>query len=165
MANNRSDAGDSAYLSERAIELRQSGVTADDKWMLDLHRDLTARFISDNTRIWTSGSIFVGIAFASLAISPDSIGRGAPAYAVAITSVALVVIWNLIADRLRQFQERAFRWIEAIEKVYLPESAPVATRLPFLRIQSLRWSLSIVLAIGWSIRLGLDCIPDGFRTG
>jgi hypothetical protein len=133
----------------------------DRKWMLDLHRDYTQRFVSDNNRIWTTGSIFVGIALAGFGF----VVRATPINplvlaVVGFVSFLLLYVWNLIADRHREFQDRSFVWIQAIERMLLtPEEQPEATpqyvgedrsyERPLNRVRTLRWLLTWIVAGGW----------------
>lgn len=147
-------------LENRSNKVRDEKL--DDKWLLDLHRDATSMFVHENNRIWTTGSIFIAIAFTSFSISSNPLNPSLQ-FLAGLTSVALLFIWNLIADKQRIFQDRHRFWIEAIDGYFLGEKvAPKVIehgaqrfyfrlRYPF-KIRFLRWSLFFVLLIAVVMR-------------
>lgn len=127
----------------------------DRRWLLDLHRDYTTRFLSDNNRIWMTTSIFTGFAIAGIGITiGNSTIHPFLLLVVGVISVTLLCVWNQIADRHRDFQDISLAWLHAIEsKVLLDGNCNVhdgepTTSLP--RAQDLRRRLTWIVAAGWT---------------
>jgi|GEM_PF-4250374 len=82
-------------------------------WLQVIYEQRTQRFINDNNKIWTTGSIFIPLSLAGLAgfkdLTPASITL------LGVGSVLLMFFWVLIADNHRAFQTKSHAITEAIE--------------------------------------------------
>jgi hypothetical protein len=124
-----------------------------------LYAQYVARFLSDNGRIWVTGSIMIPLGLSGFAlistIKDPTLWRLVP---VAIVSTAIILIWNWIADHHRAFQDRSMAWIVAIEKVLIERSGasyPVFVKIgaPLLSVRLVRWSLVAIVVLAWVVVL------------
>lgn len=124
-----------------------------------LYSQYVARFLSDNSRIWVTGSIMIpfGLSgFALVAAMKDAtFWRLLP---IAVVSTAIILIWNWIADHHRAFQERSMAWIVAIERLLIERSGgayPSFIKIgsPPLSIRAFRWLLVLIVVLAWMIIL------------
>ncbi len=130
-------------------------------WLL-LYKAHVDRMLSDNERIWRTGAIFVPLSFAgfgAFAAHPTV----ASAAIIGGASSALMLIWNVIAENHRSFQQTHEVWIRAIEDTIGippgPEKKKAEGRLPRLvtkgrAIQRMRWWLFYGVTFAW-LALGL----------
>lgn len=124
-----------------------------------LYQQYTARFLSDNNRIWLTGSIMIPLALSAFALVPTvqhpTFLRLLP---VAIVSVTILLVWNAISEHHRQFQDKSMAWILAIEELLIERgggSHPGLVKIGrfALSIRAWRWLLLVVVAIAWLLVL------------
>ena len=123
-------------------------------WLMEFYKTLSSRFLADNSRIWSSGAIFIPVAFGAFAAF---VGIREPKWSHAIVlglaSTGLLALWALIADRHRAFQDQAAAWLTAIEEwVGLPPggtwNAPPISDAQ-IQVRELRWNLVGIVAFAW----------------
>jgi hypothetical protein len=96
--------------------IESSQLTRDGLW--NIYSTKSQLFLSDNNRIWTTGAIIIPLAFgtvAALAAMKDV--TSAQRLFAGLVGLALLLLWNLFADRHRTLQERSEAWLRAIESV------------------------------------------------
>ena len=134
-----------------------------DEWLRTLYESYTQRFLSDNSRIWITGSIMIPLSLAAFAALPTI---ECPTFihllVLAIASVAVMVSWLVIAENHRAFQEKSRAWIVAIEETLgLEETGGPKIRENLLNrmltfaaaVQIMRWVLTFSVIIGWILVL------------
>jgi hypothetical protein len=127
---------------------------ADDKMRAEIYRALVNRFLSDNGRIWSTAAVFIPVALGAFGIFANiKSPRWEHALLLGIASTSLLVFWNLIAQRHREFQDQSRRWIEAFEQVAgLPSGGswqpPISQES---RVRELREILPAAVALLWLI--------------
>jgi hypothetical protein len=133
-----------------------------------LYQQYTARFLSDNNRIWLTGSIMIPLALSGFALVPTiqhpSFMRLLP---VAIVSVTILLVWNAISDHHRQFQDKSMAWMLAIEELLIERGGRTHPGLvkvgrPRLSVRTWRWLLLVVVGIAWLIVL---FVQEWWRPG
>lgn len=100
--------------SERESDGRVGGVA--DDWLMKIYDARLQRFLHDNDRIWSSGSLLVPLSLAPfLALASIESPELAHLIVLGTASTMLVAFWLLIAESHRSYQERSLEWIEEIE--------------------------------------------------
>jgi hypothetical protein len=126
------------------------------EWLKELYRSLNARFLSDNNRIWSSAAVFIPFSFAAFAAFvgiKDATWHHA--LVLGIASTVLLAFWASIADRHRDFQDKAVVWLTAIEEfVGLPRGGtwnapPIGEKGRSVR--ELRWALVAIVCLSWLV--------------
>lgn len=128
-------------------------------WLQTLYENYERRFLSDNNVIWSTGAILIPLSLAGFGavLGRDQVHWTSVAVFLFASSL-LMLIWNLIADTHRAFQEKSEAWLVAIErtiklesvsdvKIFERGSASRLTRLVPLR--RIRWTLLWVVLAGW----------------
>ena len=143
--------------------VKNGSLDHDHEWLRALYASYTTRFISDNNRIWVTGSIMIPLALSGFALLPTiekpTIKLLLP---IALASSVVLLAWNLIADNHRAFQEKSFAWLTAIEEI-LDIDKPVAVKVQkgFLMgfasfkgaVRATRWFLFFAVVIVWVLML------------
>ena len=121
------------------------------EWLQALYSNYTTRFISDNNRIWVTGSIMIPLALSGFVLLPmvkkPEIILLLP---IALSSSIVLLAWNLIADKHRDFQDKSLAWLKAIEEVI-----DIRVQKPFgkVSVRAIRWILLLAVVIAWLIVL------------
>ncbi len=148
-----------AQVDESTALIRDSVRSLPQEEMSLLYSQYVARFLSDNSRIWITGSIMIPLGLSGFALlstmREPTFWRLIP---IAIVSIAIILIWNWIADHHRAFQDRSMAWIVAIEQLLIERSGQTYPRFikvgaPLLSVRLFRWSLSAVVIAAWVIVL------------
>ena len=151
---------DSVSLDEwgkRLVALRTQHGSEGDKWLQLLYTSYLQRFLSDNSRIWTTGQWMISLSLAPLVAIPSLPKQNLPfnILFLAIPSVSLIWIWLIIAENHRAFQDKSLEWLSAIEKVLgveKPGGAKVANGLLLIKpgfIRKMRWVLAWGISVVW----------------
>lgn len=130
-----------------------------DEWLRTLYQAYTERFLSDNGRIWTTGSIMISLSLGAFALLP-TIGSPRPIHFIVLglVSSAILASWLVIAENHRAFQAKSLAWIVAIEQsLGLQDTGPAKiagaqiTQILSSRgaVQLSRWVLTVSVALGW----------------
>ena len=128
-----------------------------DEWLRKLYECYKDRFLSDNDRIWKTGSIMIPLSFAPLAILPSIESPETVHYVIlGIASFLIYAIWLIIADNHRAFQNKSMAWIIAIEQsvnlVNTGEAKLGKSRFTeVITVKRMRYGVLIVLGILWVI--------------
>ena len=123
-------------------------------WLMELYKTLSSRFLADNNRIWSSGQIFIPVAFGAFAAFVSiKEPKWSHVLVLGLASTGLLALWALIADRHRAFQDQAAAWLTAIEEwVGLPPGgtwhAPPLSNGQ-IQVKELRWNLVSIVAFCW----------------
>lgn len=151
--------------------MRAGGLCTPDEynaWLLRLHEHFTERLLSDNSRIWQTGAIFVPIALAAFGALTTVKAPVAwwQVLVLGIPSTSLTWLWLVIAENHRAFQQKSQAWLFAIEEARgffarpAPDKYPSKghdRRLSFPRgIQKARWWLAIGVGTSWALLLALS---------
>jgi hypothetical protein len=130
-----------------------------DQWLRTLYESYCKRFMEDNSRIWTTGSIMIPLSLAAFAAVPNMTNARLLHLAVlAAASISLMLAWLVISENHRAFQEKSRAWIVAIELTLglekTGESKIKGDALNSLLIrphaaQAMRWLLLIFVVVGW----------------
>jgi hypothetical protein len=128
-------------------------------WLQTLYQNYSTRLLSDNSRIWSTGSILIPISLAGFAAV---VGLDNPQWThVAIlmfASITIMFIWLVIAENHRAFQQKSEAWIVAIERtIKLEGVGGPKVKGNFLNrlltgkgvIQNMRWYLFFAVVLGW----------------
>ncbi len=134
-----------------------------DEWLRTLYENYTQRFISDNERIWTTGAIMIPLSLSGfVALTAIEQVKTVHLVFLAAASFLVILVWLIIAENHRAFQQRALVWTEAIECVLGLEGACKSkVRGGFLNrlltfsgaVQFVRWGLTGLVLTGWVIVL------------
>ena len=121
-------------------------------WLKTLYEKRTDRFISDNDKIWTTGQILIPIAIGAFGIyatltKPDIY----QVLILALLSVGLLVIWELIAVVHRRFQDIHECWLDAIEQrlSIKPRETAIPRRRMSLKVA--RRLLIVIVFAAWTV--------------
>ena len=142
---------------DKMVKDRRSQGFDPDEWLRTLHRDYSNRFLSDNDRIWTVGSILIPVSVAGYAaLVTIENPRLWHVLILALGSISLLFIWEKIADRHREFQRKWNTWLRAIECT-IGLSAPIngGETVP---LRKWRWGLFYVVLFGWVVILILSIL-------
>ena len=154
-------------LRKRIRKLLAESPDAADTRLQVLYKQYTKRFLSDNNRIWTTGSILLPLSlgpFVALA-SSDCVST-TQQLVLAGVSVSLVLGWNVFAEKHRAFQTMSFAWLTAIEKEWLLDDSTESAESPLDvkavstdqlnrliavdgSVQAVRWLLVVGIVIAW----------------
>ena len=134
-----------------------------DEWLRTLYESYTERFLSDNSRIWITGSIMIPLSLAAFAALPTiSCPKFIHLLTLAIASSAVMISWLVIAENHRAFQEKSRAWIVAIEETLgLEKTGGPKIRGNILNriltfpaaVQIMRWGLAGAVVIAWILVL------------
>ncbi len=132
-------------------------------WLLQLHKHYTDRMLSDNERIWRTGAIFVPVALGAFGAlvalkSPVSWWH---ILVLGLPSTLLLLLWLVIADNHRAFQQKSEACFQAIEEelglftIKIPSKAQSKGYDRFVTfpqaIQKSRWWLAFAVAAFWVV--------------
>ena len=146
-------------VNEKAMMMQEEikKMANNDEWLRKIYACYTERFLSDNCRIWKTGSIMIPLSFAPLAILP-SIGRPHLIHCVilGLASIAIYIVWLLIADNHRAFQKKSISWITAIENTINLVNIGGSTvgeyiLTKFITVRWMRNGIFIMLVLLWFI--------------
>jgi hypothetical protein len=128
-------------------------------WLQVLYQNYANRFLSDNGRIWSTGSILIPLSLAGFAAV---IGLDDPHWSHVVVlmfaSIALMFIWLVIAENHRAFQQKSKAWLTAIERTIKIEGVgDLKVKGNFWNqlltgkcaVQNMRWYLFLAVVIGW----------------
>ena len=128
-------------------------------WLQTLYQNYANRFLSDNGRIWSTGSILIPLSLAGFAAV---VGLDAPRWphvvVLMFASIALMFIWLVIAENHRAFQQKSEAWLAAIERtIKLEGVGGPKVKGNFLNrlltgkgaVQNMLWYLFLAVVIGW----------------
>lgn len=112
------------------------------------------RFINDNNKIWTVGSIFIPLSMAGLTAFKDV--DFASTVLLGIASTMLMGFWVIIAENHRAFQSKSHAVVQAIERHIGLElgtaklDEPKLLRMPWFRVPTARWFMLLMVAGIWT---------------
>lgn len=127
-------------------------------WLQILYQHYGSRFLSDNERIWSTGTIFIPVSLAGfVALMAVEDPTCAHVTVLMIGSVLVLFIWLMIAERHRAFQQKSLAWLEAIErtinlKASGPRSLPeghIGQAVNRISIQQWRWIFLLLVVLAW----------------
>ena len=119
------------------------------RWLQSLHHDYTQRFTADNSRIFGSGAIMIPVSLAAFVVPVLAEDAGLlPLVVLGVGAIALMALWNLIADRYWAFQNAQRAWIVAVERTIGVTERPRPKVFP---VHTARRALTWLVAIGWLV--------------
>lgn len=137
-------------------------------WLQILYQNYSNRFHSDNDKIWSTGSILIPLSLAGFAAVVSVQNLGWPHVVVlASASIALMLVWLVIAENHRAFQQKSEAWLIAIERtIKLEGVGGPKVKGNFLNslltgkgaVQKMRWYLFVGVFLGWVIVLVLTLL-------
>lgn len=143
----------------KMIEDQQKDGKDSNSWLQILYENYSRRFLSDNDRIWGTGSILIPLSLAGFAAVVGLEDLGWPHVAILMfASTTVMLIWLVIAENHRAFQQKSQAWLVAIERTIKLEGvgAPevkgnVLNRLLTGKgaVQKMRWYLFFAVILGW----------------
>ncbi len=157
--------------TEAIVAMRTGGrCTVDEynQWLLRLHEHFTDRLLSDNSRIWQTGAIFVPIALAAFGALTTIKAPVAwwQVLVLGVPSTLLMWLWLVIAENHRAFQKKSEAWLFAIEEArgFFARHAPnkyasTGHDRHFIFpgvIQKARWWLAFGVGTSWVLLLVLS---------
>ncbi len=84
--------------------------------LLSLHQSYAMRFVADNGNIWSTGAVFVPIAYAGPAVFFSLADRAWVAlFGIMSASLGLAISWFFVAEGHRAFQNRSMSVLRGIE--------------------------------------------------
>jgi hypothetical protein len=102
--------------ADAILRLADHLTTVEADWLPRIYEARTQRFLHDNDRIWSSGSLLVPLSLAPfLALSSIENLRAAHFVFLGIASTLLMFLWFVIAESHRRYQDESLLWITAIE--------------------------------------------------
>ena len=110
----------------RRMAANQQKSSADPNELLRmLYESYTSRFLADNEKIWTVGSIIIPVSLAGFAAF-TTIQNPQVWHVVVLGfgSISMLFIWEKIADTHKKFQDKSMNWINAIEQVIKEQNPP-----------------------------------------
>ncbi len=135
--------------------------TQNDQWLTVEYQRRLQQFLSDNNRIWTTGSLFIPLSLAGLTAVPNMMEKS-PILVIllSVASSTLALFWQFIADRHRSWQDEHQVWMDAIDKsVGLPKfelntrlGKVLKTRTNLVRLVTAIWSVVVLMALDHMIR-------------
>lgn len=159
-----------SYFEEEVVKLtkviakmmedqREQGNDAN-AWLQTLYQSYGKRFLSDNNRIWSTGSIFIPLSLAGFAAVVSLKHPHWPQIAILMfVSIMLMFTWIVIAENHRAFQQKSEAWLVAIERAMkLKAERQLKVKGNFLNnlltgkgaIQKMRWLLLLAVILGWT---------------
>lgn len=137
-------------INEKAMMMQDeiNKMTNNDEWLSRLYEYYTARFLSDNCRIWKTGSIMIPLSFAPLAILPSIPSPQLIHYVIlGLASIVIYIVWLLIADNHRAFQNKSMPWIKAIENTIDLVNTSGCTLYEYMltKLITARWMRRVIL--------------------
>jgi hypothetical protein len=134
-----------------------------DEWLRTLYKSYTNKFIHDNNRIWTTGSIMIPLSLAAFAAVPTiNCPKSIHLLILGLASLTIIISWLVIAENHRAFQDKSLAWVVAIEEVLgltgtggtKIRGNPLNRLLTFpAAVQIMRWSITSSITIGWILVL------------
>ena len=143
------------------LENKLAGALAEngESWLRTLYEHYTQTFLSDNARIWGTGSIMIPLALAPFVVLPTIASPTVfHLLVLAFASSSLMISWLVIAENHRAFQEKSRAWLVAIERIIgLRDTGPLKIRQRGLNsiltstgaIQVVRWGLALPTVLAW----------------
>jgi hypothetical protein len=130
------------------------------EWLRTLYEVNSAKFISNNGTIWSTGALMIPVSFAAFALPIQAkITSGWAMMLLAFASTWILLTWIVIAENYRAFQNKSVAIMTAIEAhVGLDFGSPKLNDLKHLRwvagrgaIRKMRWILLFLLILGWLV--------------
>lgn len=145
-------------ISKMVEDQRKQGRDPND-WLQTLYQNYANRFVLDNGRIWSTGSILIPLSLAGFAaVVGLSDPRWPHVVVLMFASTAIMFIWLVIAENHRAFQQKSEAWLAAIERTIKLEGVGgpkvkdnLGNRLLTGKgaVQSMRWYLFLAIVLGW----------------
>lgn len=129
------------------------------KWLENLYNHYVQQFISDNNRIWTTGSIMIPLSFSPFAIFPSANSlHFIYTILLAIASISIYFAWLVLADNHKAFQNKSLHWIIAIQKTIginkIGKNKINGSELTdHINVHKMRYLLLKMLLAGWCIAI------------
>lgn len=133
-----------------------------------LLKHYTDRMLSDNERIWRTGTLFAPISLAAFAaLTAVKCLQVWHVLVLGLPSIGLMFAWIVIAENHRAFQQKSEAWIVAIMQVMGldgPRQVKVEAGGREARvtkkgaIQNMRWYLLYGVTLAWALLLISTCI-------
>lgn len=147
----------SKKFDEVVEDLRQEwheAPTAEKATMLSsLYEGYSSRFLSDNTRIWTTAATMIPLSLGAFVVLA-SIDRPSRSQIVLLPLAGwlLMSIWLVIAENHRAFQEASHQWMRAVERIWGFDEALPEKRLSWMtgrrRVRQMRFALWWIVTVG-----------------
>jgi len=136
---------------------RGDGNTQD--WLMTLYKSRADRMLSDNERIWRTGSLFVPLSLSAFAaLISIKHPKSLQVLILGLASFALIWCWMFIAENHRAFQQKSEAWLVAIEEtIGLKNTGSDKVKGNLLNraltrggaVQRTRWVLAIAITAMW----------------
>jgi len=147
------------------VERMTDDKTDPNEWLRTLYTAYAGRMLSDNQRIWGTGSIFLPLSITGFAAF-IAIDRPQLRHTVVLglASSSLAWCWLFIAENHRSFQQKSEAWLVAIQETVGIQGVggpkvrgnPLNRALTFrAAIQWMRWILVIMVTGSWFVLAAL----------
>jgi len=149
--NNSEEKTKEKILQERLKFLALKSETSG--WIETIYKSRTDRLISENSKIWTTGRIFIPVSIGVFGVYATlEHPTLTQTYILAAISISLLLIWQAISFVHKNFQTVHSDWLERIEKVIEIES-PIKEE-GFLekvfKLGKIRLALIVIVILLWA---------------
>ncbi len=151
-------------LRDQLTDFRKNNPAIADDWLKAFYSSYSQRFLSDNNRIWSTAQIMIPLSLAGFAaLTALKEPQFVHLLTLALVSSAIMIIWLVIAENHRAFQDKSLEWLLEIEKLVvitdpLPEKRPDRNFLVRLltgkgAVRKMRFLLTFIVLVMWAVVL------------
>ena len=130
-----------------------------DEWLRMLYGSYNQRYSNDGDRIWVTGAVMIPLSLGCfIALTQDRQVSGQHLLLLAVVSLALIVVWLIVAETHRRLQQESRAWLKAIEAVLgMDDMDPLKIEehsrrelVPFAKIvKYMTWGLLAIEVVSW----------------
>ena len=134
-----------------------------DEWLRMLYGNYNQRYSNDGDRIWVTGAVMIPLSLGCfIALTQDKEVTSQHLLLLAVVSLALIVVWLIVAETHRRLQQESKAWLKAIESVLgMDDMDPMKIEersgrelVPFARIvKYMTWGLLAIEVVAWLLVL------------
>ena len=134
-----------------------------DEWLRMLYSSHNQRYSNDGDRIWVTGAVMIPLLLGCfIALTQDRQVSTEHLLLLAVVSLALIVVWLIVAETHRRLQQESRAWLKAIESVLgMDEMDPLKIDersgrelVPFSQIvKYMTWGLLAIEVVAWLLVL------------
>jgi len=144
---------------QRRIEQLSS---VDPDWLARIYEARLQRFLHDNAKIWSTGALLVPLSLAPfLALGGIEQPQTAHFVFFGLASFVLMLLWLVIAESHRKYQDRSLEWMREIEHIVGASIRQPAQGIGSTRFRS-RWArraLTLAVSSRWARRALTLAVP------
>jgi hypothetical protein len=130
-----------------------------DEWLRMLYANHNLRYSNDGDRIWVTGAVMIPLSLGCfIALTQDKQVSLPHLLLLAVVSLALIVVWLIVAETHRRLQQESKAWLKAIESVLgMDDLDPLKIEersqrelVPFAKIvKYMTWGLLAIEVVSW----------------